>query len=144
MRTPFFVGSCAIALAAAASALLAAPGQTAQPGQMTQARVFVLNRGRTEAIPINLQESSLEAPLRVRVVNAQSVPGRDEPVAVRVVAPPPVWQYQTVTVAAGENMATALSPHGAAGWETTGVAIASPAGTMVLMKRMREPTVARP
>jgi hypothetical protein len=144
MRMPLLVAACAVSLAGAASALLAAPGQTQQPGQttqqpgqMTQARVWIQNRGHDEAIPINLQEVSLEAPLRVRVVNAQPAPGRDEPVNVHIVRQPRVWQYQSVTVAAGENIAAALSVHGAGGWETTGIASTTRDATTLLMKRLR-------
>ncbi len=49
--------------------MLAAPGQTQQPGQMTQARVLVLNRGRNEAIPVELRDANLDNPLRVRIMN---------------------------------------------------------------------------
>jgi hypothetical protein len=36
-----------------------------------------------------------------------------------------------------ENLAAALATAGAAGWETTGVALASAQGTTVLLKRLR-------
>jgi hypothetical protein len=135
------VAACTVALAAGRSAMLAAPAQTTQttqtPGQMTEARVTVQNRGREQAVPISLQEVSLETPLRVRVINGQT-PG-DEPLNVRVVQEPRVWQYQTIEVKADENIANALSTLGAAGWETAGVAVASVTGgvTTVLLKRQR-------
>ena len=137
--------AAAFALATGASAMLAAPEQSAQPGQttqqpgqMTQARVWVENRSRGEAVPISLQEAPLEAPLRVRVMNAQGPSGADDPVNVRVVRPPRVWQYQTVIVKPDVNLATALSEAGAAGWETTGIALSSATGTTVLLKRLRQ------
>jgi hypothetical protein len=141
MRIQLVVVACTVALAAARSAMLAAPAQTTQttptPGQMTEARVTVQNRGRGQAVPISLQEVSLETPIRVRVINGQ-IPG-DEPLNVRVVQEPRVWQYQTIEVKADENIANALSMLGAAGWETTGVAVASVTGgvTTVLLKRQR-------
>jgi len=134
------------ALVVVGSSMLAAPEQTLQPGQttqqpgqMTQARVWVQNRGREEAIPITLQEATLETPLRVRVMNAQGISGADDPVNVRVVRPPRVWQYQTVIVKPDLNLATALSEAGAAGWETTGITLSGAGGTTVLLKRMRQP-----
>ena len=133
------------ALVVVGSSMLAAPEQTLQPGQttqqpgqMTQARVWVQNRGREEAIPITLQEATLEAPLRVRVMNAQTS-GTDDPVNVRIVRQPRVWQYQTVIVKPDLNLATALSEAGAAGWETTGITLSGAGGTTVLLKRMRQP-----
>jgi hypothetical protein len=141
MKTAF--AASAFALATGASAMLAAPGQTQQPGQvtqqpgqMTQARVWIQNRGRGEAMPVTLHESALDAPLRVRVMNAQTS-GNDDPANVRIVRQPRVWLYQTVTVKPDENLATALSEAGVAGWETTGIALTSPDGTTILLKRLR-------
>jgi hypothetical protein len=128
----------ACAIFVVSSAMRASPDQTTQtPGQMTQARVWIENRGKEEAVPVTLQESELDAPLRVRVVNAQANPGVDDPVYVRVVRQPRVWQYQTVIVKPGENLATALSAAGTAGWETTGIALSTAEGTTILMKRLR-------
>src|SRR2546426_11549007 len=39
------------------SAMLAAPGQTARPGDMTPPNVWVQNRNRNERIPVSLQEA---------------------------------------------------------------------------------------
>jgi hypothetical protein len=120
------------------SAMLASPEQTTQtPGQMTQARVWIENRAREEAIPITLQDAPLEAPLKVRVMNAQGGSGADDPVNVRIVRQPRVWQYQTVIVKPDENLATALTAVGAAGWETTGITLAGAGGTTILLKRLR-------
>jgi hypothetical protein len=138
MRTIIGALTSALVLATGAAATLVALGQTQYPGQMTQARVWIQNRGRVEAIPISLQEASLDAPLRVRVVNAQAPPTADEPVNVRLVRQPQAWQYEAVNIKAGENIGTALSEHGAAGWETTGVAFrTADGGTTILLKRLR-------
>jgi hypothetical protein len=141
MRIQLVVLASTVALAAGRSAMLAAPAQTTQttqqPGQMTEARVTIQNRGRGEAVPISLQDVSLETPLRVRVINGQTAPGTDEPVSVRIVRSPRVWQYQTVAVKAEENIATVLATPGAAGWETTGIAFTNAGVTSVLLKRLR-------
>src|SRR5262249_11777284 len=67
-------------VAVAGSAMLAAPGeQTPRPGQMTEARVWVQNRGAAEALPVELAGSTLAQPLRGRVVNRAAASGaRDE------------------------------------------------------------------
>jgi hypothetical protein len=71
MRTHTVVRASALVLLVGGPSILAAPGQTAQPGQMTQARVLIQNRGRGEAVPVSLQDTALDTPLRVRVVNMQ-------------------------------------------------------------------------
>ena len=61
------------ALLVAGTSILAAPEQTtATPGQMTQARVWVQNRGRTEAVPVELRDVNLDAPLKVQVINGSA------------------------------------------------------------------------
>lgn len=138
MRVQLFVASCTLALAAGRSAMLAAPGQTQTPGQMTQARVWIENRGRQEALPVSLQEVAPDTPpMRVRVINGVTPSGSDDPVNVHVVRQPAIWQYQSVTIKGGEDMAAALSASGAAGWEATGVAVTNADGTTLLMKRLR-------
>jgi hypothetical protein len=134
----------ACAIFVVSSAILASPEQTQPPGQvtqtpgqMTQARVWIENRGKGEALPVTLEDATLDAPLRVRVMNAQGTSGTDDPVNVRIVRQPRVWQYQTVIVRPDQNLATALSEAGAAGWETTGIASANAGGTTILLKRLR-------
>jgi hypothetical protein len=117
------------------AAVLAAPAQgTAQPGQITQARVWVQNRGRGEAVPVDLAESTLANPLRVRIIGGDPV--TLEPVVVRVV--PPKWEYRSITLAVDANVAQALGSEGAAGWETTGIILttSSKDGNTFLLKRV--------
>src|SRR5437667_12310811 len=88
-----------------APAIVAAPEQTLTPGQMTQAKVWVQNRGANEAVPIDLRESNLANPLRVEVING--APGRTaNAVAVRVVHE--LWQYESVLVKPDQDPAAAL------------------------------------
>ena len=147
MRSKPISLAVACAIFVVSSRMLASPGQiqpmgtpqpgTAQPGQITQARVWIENRTREEAVPITIQGSALEAPLRVRIMNAQGTSVTDDPVNVRIVRQPRVWQYQTVIVKPDVNLGTALAEAGAAGWETTGIWLAGAGGTTVLLKRLR-------
>jgi len=147
MRSNPISVAVACAIFVVSSRMIASPGQTQpmgtpqpgtqQPGQMTQARVWIENRTREEAVPITIQGSALDTPLRVRVMNAQSPSGVDEPVVVRVVRQPSVWQYQTVVVKPEVNLGTALTDAGAAGWETTGVWLTGASGTTILLKRLK-------
>ena len=119
----------ACALVVVSSTMLASPGQTQQPGQMTQGHVQIDNRGRNEAIPVEL---SLDQPLRVQVVNGETT----GPVLVR--AARLSWEYQTVTIPSAEDMATRLNALGTSGWETTGI-VAQAEPTTILLKRPRQP-----
>ena len=137
MRAETIVRACAFVLIVVGTSILAAPEQTARPGQMTQARVFVQNRGRTEAVPIVLQESALDTPLRVRVVNMQDAKVNDEAIHARLVQQS--WDYHTVTVKDGQDPVAALIAPGAAGWEATGVAFVKPDGVTLLLKKPHLP-----
>ena len=137
MRVATIVRASAFVLVVAGPSILAAPEQTAQPGQMTQARVFIQNRGRGEAVPISLQESTLDTPLRVRVVNMQDPKISDEAIHARLVQQS--WDYHTIVVKDGQDPVVALIGPGAQGWETTGVTFVKPDGVMLLLKRPHVP-----
>jgi hypothetical protein len=115
------------------SAMLAAPEQ-GQPGQMTQARVWVMNSAR-EAVPISLRDVTLDRPMKVLVANGE--PGTGSQYSLRVQLVPSVWDYQTVTVTGADEAARSLAKAGAEGWETTGIAWPEANRTALLMKRPR-------
>jgi hypothetical protein len=136
------VAATALALATGASAMLAAPAQTQQPGpttqqpgQMTEAHVWVDNRGRSQAVPVELSDEKLDHPLRVLIINGEPQYQPSNPVLVRTARP--LWEYQTVTLAAGDDMAQKLNPLGAAGWETTTIMSVDARTTRLLLKRPR-------
>ena len=134
MRTIMIV--TVLAFVFSAPAMIAAPGQTLTPGQMTQARVWVQNRGAGEAVPVDLRETNLAAPLRVQVINGEPGHGAaTNPVQVRVLRPS--WEYQMLTVKANQDLAVALSGQGAAGWETSGIVLSDTDGMRLLLKRQR-------
>jgi len=116
------------------AAAVAAPEQTAQPGQMTKARVWIENRHSSEAIPIDLRAVNVEHPIRVEVANGE--PGfSSNPVNVRLARQ--VWEYKSIVVDAGVESVRALSSEGLAGWETTGISFVGQGKTTVLLKRLR-------
>jgi hypothetical protein len=138
MRADTLARAVAFALIVAGTSILAAPAQTtAQPGQMTQAHVWVQNRGRSEAIPVDVREVNLDAPLRVQVTNGDPQYAASNPVQVREVRR--VWDYETILIPADAqaNMASLLNSRGANGWETTGIASVNVDGTILLLKRPR-------
>jgi hypothetical protein len=125
----------AAALITGGSAMLAAPDQTtARPGDPTQARVWIENRGPAEAIPVDLRDVNTDVPLRVQVVNGD--PQRPtSPVVVRSALHS--WEYRTVRLKTADDPAKVLEPEGLVGWETTGVAWPAADGTTLLLKRPR-------
>jgi hypothetical protein len=117
-----------------AAAAVAAPGQD-RPGQMTQARVFIENRGVGQAIPVSLEGESLSAPIRVQVTGSPAVTiGGSIALPTRAVRQN--WEYQAVRVPAGQDVAAALLPLGRDGWELTSAQMsANDSTTLLMLKR---------
>ena len=138
MRLKSTAGAVVSVLIVGSTAMLAAPGQgTPQPGQATQGRVLIQNRGKGEAVPIDLREVNLETPLRVQVVNGEPLLGAPKPLAVATVRP--LWEYKAVSYRPEQEvmLGAVLNGEGAAGWETTGIMIVKPEGTTLILKRQR-------
>jgi hypothetical protein len=129
----------AAALVAAGTTMRAAPDQAARPGEMTDARFWVQNRTRADAIAVNLRAADIETPLRVFVSNAETNPHAVKVSgAVRTQPSRQEWEYDTVLIVPDSGV-QALKSLGAAGWETTGVSWPSKSGQgiTVLLKRPR-------
>ena len=128
----------AAALVAAGAAMRAAPEQTIRPGDMTDAKVWIQNRGPAEAIPVDLRAAGMETPLRVFVSNAETNPHTVRVAgAVRTQPLRQEWEYETVTMVPNSGL-QALKPLGVAGWETTGISWPGGQGTTtLLLKRPR-------
>ena len=137
MRVETIARVSAFALVVAGTSILAAPEQTTkQPGQMTEAHVWVQNRGRNEAIPVELRDVSLDAPLKVQIINAEPQFTQTNPVQVREIRR--LWDYESIAVKPTEDMAATLTRRGAIGWETTGIwSVSADGTTTVLLKRSR-------
>jgi hypothetical protein len=132
-RTLVYFLSCA-AIAIASAAAVAAPGQD-RPGQPTQARVFIENRANSgQAIPVSLERESLDAPIRVQVTGSPAVTiGGSIALPTRAVRQN--WEYQTVTVPAGQDPAAVLAPLGRDAWEATAQLATGDGSTRLLLKR---------
>jgi hypothetical protein len=120
----------AAALCAAASPLLARQQQQQQqqsapnqPGMPTIARMYILNEGASQAVPVTIHNSGDVLP--VAVMSTPAVPVARQ-----------AWEYRQVEVEEGADVAAALESAGLQGWEAVAV---TPAGKtrQVLMKRPR-------
>ena len=129
----------AVALVAAGTTMRAAPDQTARPGDMTEARLWIQNRSRADAIAVNLRAADIEAPLRVQVANTDSNPHSVKVTgSIRTQPLRQEWDYEIVAIVPDTNPLQALKPLGLAGWETTGVSWTNAQGaTTLLLKRPR-------
>jgi len=135
MRKTAITIACAVAILIAAAPTTGAL-QTAQPGQMTQARVWIQNRGGHEAVPVDLREINVDGPLRVHVMNGEFGAGDvSKPLTVRTLRQ--TWDYETVSIAAGKDVAGVLNARGAAGWEAVGTLSATVETITILLKRPR-------
>jgi hypothetical protein len=126
---------CAGALLAGGAVFVAsAQDRTAQPGQPTQARVWIQNRGQFEAVPVSIVTSS--GPVPVQVAGPSVVTTGPESV-VTARAARQIWEYRDVRGAAAQELVVALSAVGQDGWEATGIAFQSAGQTVVIVKRPR-------
>ena len=104
---------------------------TQTPGQPTRANVWIQNRGDVEAVPVRVASAS---PLRVEVTGEPMVT-MDPRTLLQIRAARQSWGYRAINVVAGQDPAAVLNGVGADGWETTGVALPSANGTLILLKR---------
>lgn len=125
----------ALAAFAAGSAPLAAPDQS-YPGQPTQARVWVQNRGAAEAIPVAVHSTPGDAPVRVQIAGTPSV-AIASPSTLDVRRVRQTWEYQRLVTTADEDMTAELNRLGAAGWEVALQATTSRGALVVILKRPR-------
>jgi len=121
------LSTCVVLAGSAVIRGAAAQDRTSQPGQPTQAKVWIQNQGDTEAVPVSIQTMADGAsPLRVQIIGN---PNGLAPAARQA------WQYQAVTVPIGQNPVPVLDAAGIDGWEATGVALSVQGGTLLVMKR---------
>jgi hypothetical protein len=121
-----FVTSAGLVLSLGAVSL-AAPPQADRPGVVVQPKVTVVNRGRSEAIPVTVQGwDSGDRPVIVQIAGTPTV-------QARYVSQP--WGYRTVKVSPGQDMAAALATAGVDGWEAAGVQTSDASGIVLLLKK---------
>jgi len=131
------------AMVLAGSAIIAAPQK--YPGQPTDARVWIENRTKPDAIAISLQDAAPDAVLHVRVAAApplQLAGSAPNTPTVQVAGGFELrrqrWEYQTLLVHPGQDIAAELNRAGADNWEVTGSHTQDAKGIMFVMKRPRQ------
>ena len=128
------MNSTVLTIAAAASMLgvvVVAQDRAPQPGQPTQARVWIENRGDAQAVPV-----TLAAGARLAISGPVGISGPvtlDPSTTVATRASRQTWDYEELAVPPNSD---ALKTAGAQGWEAVGVVSPAP-DVVVLMKRPR-------
>ena len=111
------------------------PPLTRYAGQMTEAHVWIDNRGPEQAIPVDLREVNVDRPLPVRVITD---PQSSQTGPIQVRAARELWEYRTLTLGANDEVAPQLNTLGGEGWESVGViSPAAARATTILFKRPR-------
>ena len=109
--------------------------RTAQPGQPTQGKVWIQNRGDGEAVPVVISQNAGLAPsVRVQVAGNPAValvPGT----VVEARLARQSWEYKNVPISPGQDAAGLLNALGPDGWDTTGVTVTDQGRTIVVLKR---------
>jgi len=124
-------GTSAFGAMLVAGSVITAPAQR-YPGQPTDAKVWIQNRAKTEAIPISVQDISVDTPLNVRVAGLTPVQ-----VVGGVELKRQRWEYQTVLIRPGQDIAAELNRAGSDSWETTSWHTQDSSGILFVMKRPR-------
>jgi hypothetical protein len=125
-----------VAVSAASSAVVARQRMQAtpvEPGMPTTPRVYILNTGATEAVPVTIQNGSDMQPVAVMSLPAVTL---STGTTVAVHATRQAWEYRQITIAASDDVSSALNTAGAEGWEAVSTTSTS-RGVQVLLKRPR-------
>jgi hypothetical protein len=107
-----------------------------EPGRPTQARVYVLNRDRADAVPVTIQGVATPDVVKVSVVGTPTVDIGSSTVNLRLVRQ--TWEYRQITLPASGDPTPALNSAGGEGWELVGSPVAVANGEVrFLFKRSR-------
>jgi hypothetical protein len=123
----------AAAFGLAGSALVAAPEQT-YPGQPTQGRILVENRGPQQSIPVTVHQIDGAASVRV---NVQGTPSVSVSGLVESRRARQNWEYQRLVAQPDDDIAPELNRLGNAGWEASLQYMTPRGAVVVVLKRPR-------
>lgn len=137
-KLPLAVFAFVLAVLSSASPVLLArqraPLVANDPGMPTIARMYVLNRDASESIPVTIHGGSDVQPVAVMSMPSVTL-AAGSTVGTRAVRQ--AWEYRRVSVAAGQDPASALNEAGGEGWEAVSASVTTAGAWQVLMKRPR-------
>ena len=134
LKLTMMAGATTAVVVLVASAVVSSQQQPPnQPGQATTARVQIINRGPTEALPVIVHSGGDVQPVAVISLPAVSFAAN---AAVATQTLRQNWEYRIVTAKTADELTAALNRAGAEAWEAIGVA--TPAGSFqAVLKRPR-------
>jgi hypothetical protein len=135
LRLVTLLSVCLILGGGAIVLVSAAQDRTFFPGEPTQGKVWIQNRGSNEAVPVLIENGASGVPLRVQLVGNPTVEISAGSAPMR--AGRQNWEYRDVTVPAGQDPIAMLNTAGSDGWETTGITFSDQRGTVIVLKRPR-------
>ena len=126
------------ALLVSASLSSASPAAQApvrnEPGMPTIGRIFVLNKERGEAIPVNVQSAGDVIPVTVMGAPAVTL-AANTALGARTLRQ--AWEYRQLSLPIAADPTEALNAAGAEGWEAVGAASGGASRTTWILKRPR-------
>ena len=131
MLTSLLMGGIVVAVTAQGGGT-PPPPQEGMPGRGTQARMYILNRDKSDAIPVTIVSAD---PVRATITGTVRV-DPESWTNVKAAALRQAWEYRTLSVGANDP-SPVLNGAGADGWE---LAAAFPGGggtTQLVLKRPR-------
>ena len=117
------------------SAPIAAPDQS-YPGQPTQGRVWIENRGPGQAIPVTVHEIASGAIVKTQLVGTPAV-AISAPAVFDTRQTRQTWEYQRVQLPSDDDPTAELNRLGKDGWETVLQYTTGRGGLVVVFKRPR-------
>jgi hypothetical protein len=128
--------SCLAVIGGVATVASLPQDSTKFPGP-TQARVWIQNQGRSEAVPMTLQSVAPDmSPMNVLVSGTPTVRlDTGNVVPVREIRQR--WEYRCFNIGPADDPTVALNAAGDDGWDATGLVFPGRTGTVVVMKRPR-------
>jgi len=111
-------------------------GTTDRPGIVTRSRVWVENRGASEAVPVAIHDDGTAPPVRVQIAGTPTV-ALSQTAVLEARYGRQLWDYRALRVPAGQDPVALLQAAGSDGWETTGLHYAGAEGIVLVLKRPR-------
>ena len=139
MRSPLSRIILGVVFVAGAAALWVIPSFAQVPGTqpmpgMNVARVWINNQKPEDAIPVTMVSGDPRMPMPVAVVGTATVSVSG---LTPVVASRQNWEYRSVAVGSGQDVAGSLAGLGNDGWEAVGLTTQINGNVTVLLKRPR-------
>lgn len=122
IRLLIIVSACTLATASSGLGAQQTAPAVNRPGMPSVARMYILNKGLAEAVPVALQNAGEILPVAVMSAPASRVARQS-------------WEYRQVATSSGQDLSVTFNILGADGWEAVGAVSGGPGLNTWLFKR---------